>query len=68
MSIAVEIVNEATDEVAAAVGRLALQLSSSAKPMDRKALARVIACKCGSRRISRPGRFHNSGETAILLH
>jgi len=41
MSVTIEVVAEATDEVVAALNRLLPQLSASAAPMDAAALARV---------------------------
>lgn len=43
MTIAVEILDEVTDEVVEAFGRLMPQLSSSAKPLDAAAIAAVAS-------------------------
>ena len=43
MTIGVEVLNEVTDEVVEAFGRLLPQLSSSAKPLDAAALAAVAS-------------------------
>jgi ribosomal protein S18 acetylase RimI-like enzyme len=43
VTIAVEILNEATDEVVEAFGRLLPQLSSSAKPLDAAAVAALAS-------------------------
>ena len=41
MSVQVEVITEATDELVAAFGRLIPQMSRSAPPLDRKALGEV---------------------------
>jgi ribosomal protein S18 acetylase RimI-like enzyme len=43
VTIGVEVLEEVTDEVVEAFGRLLPQLSSSAKPLDAAALAAVVA-------------------------
>ncbi|MGA8113993.1 MAG: GNAT family N-acetyltransferase [Actinocatenispora sp.] len=42
MGVEIEIVREATEEVVAAFGRLLPQLSSSAEPLDRDSLHRLV--------------------------
>jgi ribosomal protein S18 acetylase RimI-like enzyme len=43
MTVTIERLREVTDEVVAAFGRLLPQLSSSAAPLDREALARLLS-------------------------
>jgi ribosomal protein S18 acetylase RimI-like enzyme len=43
MAVQVEVLSEATDEVVKAFGRLLPQLSRSAPPLDRAALAAIVA-------------------------
>lgn len=43
MSVDVEVLNEVTDEVVEAFGRLVPQLSASAPPLDKPALSAVVA-------------------------
>ncbi|MGH3275528.1 MAG: GNAT family N-acetyltransferase [Streptosporangiaceae bacterium] len=43
MSAQVELLHEVTDEVVEAFGRLLPQLSGSAKPLDRAAIARIVS-------------------------
>lgn len=47
-SIEVTVATHATEELVAAFGRLIPQLSTSATPLDRKALAEVIAAPCNT--------------------
>jgi ribosomal protein S18 acetylase RimI-like enzyme len=47
-SVEVSVATEATEELLAAFGRLIPQLSSSAIPLDLKALAEVIAAPCNT--------------------
>jgi GNAT superfamily N-acetyltransferase len=44
MSVEVEVVGEVSGELVEAFGRLLPQLSRSATPLDRQALARIVAC------------------------
>lgn len=44
MTVRIEVLGEATDEAAAALARLLPQLSSSAPPLDRPALHRIVSC------------------------
>lgn len=44
MTVRIEVLDEATDETAAALARLLPQLSRSAPPLDRAALHRILAC------------------------
>jgi ribosomal protein S18 acetylase RimI-like enzyme len=43
VSVDVEVLNEVTDEVVEAFGRLVPQLSTSAPPLDKRALSAIIA-------------------------
>jgi ribosomal protein S18 acetylase RimI-like enzyme len=44
VTVRIEVLGEATDEAAAALARLLPQLSSSAPPLDRPALHRIVSC------------------------
>jgi len=44
MDVQVEVVREATDELVDAFGRLLPQLSSTAEPLDRAAVERLVSC------------------------
>lgn len=44
MTVDVEVVREPTDELVAAFQRLLPQLSSTASPLDRPAVARMLSC------------------------
>jgi ribosomal protein S18 acetylase RimI-like enzyme len=44
VTVNVEVLREATDEAVKAFGRLLPQLSRSAPPLDRAALARILGC------------------------
>ena len=44
MDVQVEIVREATEELVGAFGRLLPQLSSTAEPLDRAAVERLLSC------------------------
>ncbi len=45
MSVSIEVVTDVTDEILSAFSRLLPQLSSTAKPLDRDALSRVVSCE-----------------------
>ncbi|WP_238164594.1 GNAT family N-acetyltransferase [Kribbella pittospori] len=45
VSVAIEVLDEITDEVEEAFGRLMPQLSASAGPLDREALERLVSCE-----------------------
>lgn len=45
VSVRVEVLGEATEEAVAAFGRLLPQLSSSALPLDRASISRLVSCE-----------------------
>jgi ribosomal protein S18 acetylase RimI-like enzyme len=53
MNVQVEIVREAGQEIVEAFGRLLPQLSSSAKPLDREAVDRIVACDANTVLVAR---------------
>ncbi|MFD8082913.1 GNAT family N-acetyltransferase [Kitasatospora sp. NPDC059722] len=53
MSLDVEVVREATDELVAAFAGLLPQLSGSAKPLDHAALAHLVACDSNTLLVAR---------------
>jgi ribosomal protein S18 acetylase RimI-like enzyme len=53
MNVEVEIVREASQEIVDAFGRLLPQLSSSAKPLDREAADRMVACDANTVLVAR---------------
>ena len=53
MDIRVEVVEEAGQELADAFGKLLPQLSRAAEPLDRAALARVVACDANTVLVAR---------------
>jgi ribosomal protein S18 acetylase RimI-like enzyme len=53
VSIHVEVVGEVTGEVVEAFGRLLPQLSRSATPLDRRALAGILACPANTVLVAR---------------
>jgi len=55
MGVKIEVVREASDEVVAAFARLLPQLSTSAKPLDRDGITRVIACDANTLLAARVG-------------
>ncbi len=55
MSIQVEVVQEVSDEVVAAVRRLLPQLSRTATPPDRAQLARIVDCPANAVVLARSG-------------
>jgi len=55
MSLSIEVVTDVTGEVLAAFDRLLPQLSSTAKPLDRAALARTVSCESNTVLIARDG-------------
>jgi ribosomal protein S18 acetylase RimI-like enzyme len=55
VSVKVEVLSEVTDEVEAAFARLLPQLSSSAKPLDRAALVRLVSCEANTVLVARSG-------------
>jgi ribosomal protein S18 acetylase RimI-like enzyme len=55
MTVEIEVVTQATDEVVKAFGRLLPQLSSSAPPLDAQALDLVLACESNTLLVARLG-------------
>ncbi|MGW3102806.1 GNAT family N-acetyltransferase [Streptomyces sp. NPDC001100] len=53
MDVQVEVVREATQELVGAFGRLLPQLSSTAKPLDRAAVERMVSCPTNSVLVAR---------------
>ncbi|MFC0597942.1 GNAT family N-acetyltransferase [Streptomyces palmae] len=53
MDIRVEVIAEASQELVDAFGRLLPQLSSTAKPLDRAALDRMVACDANTVLVAR---------------
>ena len=53
MAVRVEVLSEVTDEAVEAFGRLLPQLSRSAPPLDRAALAHVIGASCNTVLVAR---------------
>jgi ribosomal protein S18 acetylase RimI-like enzyme len=64
-TIEVSIATEATDELARAFGRLIPQLSTTAVPPDRQALAEIIAAPCNTLLLARDRS--NGGEIVGTL-
>jgi ribosomal protein S18 acetylase RimI-like enzyme len=53
MSVEIDVVREASDETVAALARLLPQLSGTAAPPDREALARILACDANTLLVAR---------------
>ncbi|MFI9382033.1 GNAT family N-acetyltransferase [Kutzneria sp. NPDC052558] len=53
MSLSIEAVTDVTDEILTAFSRLLPQLSSTAAPLDRDALARTVSCETNTVLIAR---------------
>jgi ribosomal protein S18 acetylase RimI-like enzyme len=53
MDIQVEVIREASQELVDAFGRLLPQLSSTAAPLDREAVARMVACEANTVLVAR---------------
>ena len=53
MAVRVEVLREVTDETVEAFGRLLPQLSRSAPPLDRAALARIVGASCNTVLVAR---------------
>lgn len=55
VNVRVEVLSEVTDEAIEAFDRLLPQLSSSAKPLDRAALGRLVSCETNTVLLARSG-------------
>jgi ribosomal protein S18 acetylase RimI-like enzyme len=55
VDVDVEVLSEVTDEVVAAFGRLLPQLSSSAPPLDAKALSAIVSAESSTVLVARVG-------------
>jgi ribosomal protein S18 acetylase RimI-like enzyme len=55
MTVEVEVVRETTDEIVDAFGRLLPQLSSSAEPLDREAVERLVREEASTLLVARDG-------------
>jgi ribosomal protein S18 acetylase RimI-like enzyme len=53
MDVQVEVIREASQELVDAFGRLLPQLSSTAAPLDREAVARMVACEANTVLVAR---------------
>jgi len=66
VTIAVEVLDEVTDEAVEAFGRLLPQLSSSAQPVDAAALAAIVASPAVTVLIARSGG-HIAGSLTLAM-
>ncbi|MEV6110150.1 GNAT family N-acetyltransferase [Streptomyces sp. NPDC051940] len=67
MDIHVEIAREASDELVDAFARLLPQLSSTAEPLDREAVERMVACDANTVLVARAGDAIVGTLTLVLL-
>ncbi|SEQ69582.1 Acetyltransferase (GNAT) family protein [Streptomyces sp. yr375] len=67
MDIRVEIIREASQELVGAFGRLLPQLSSSAKPLDREAVDRMVTCDASRVLVARTSDAIVGTLTLVLL-
>ncbi|MEV6480419.1 GNAT family N-acetyltransferase [Streptomyces sp. NPDC051576] len=67
MDVQVEVVREATDELVDAFGRLLPQLSSTAEPLDRAAVGRMVSCTANTVLVARAEGTVVGTLTLVLL-
>lgn len=67
MSVSIEVLTDVTDEVKAAFDRLLPQLSGTAKPLDRAALARTVSCETNNVLIARDGDVIVGSLTLVMF-
>jgi ribosomal protein S18 acetylase RimI-like enzyme len=67
MDVRVEIIREASEELAEAFGRLLPQLSSTAKPLDYEALDRMVSCDANTVLAARTSEAIVGTLTLVLL-
>ncbi len=67
MSLSIEVVTDVTDEILSAFSRLLPQLSSTAKPLDRDALTRVVSCETNTVLIARDGTAIVGSLTLVMF-
>ncbi|MET7485053.1 GNAT family N-acetyltransferase [Streptomyces sp. NPDC005538] len=67
MDVQVEVVREATDELVDAFGRLLPQLSSTAEPLDRAAVGRMVSCAANTVLVARAEGTVVGTLTLVLL-
>lgn len=67
MDVSVEIAREASQELVDAFGRLLPQLSSTAKPLDHEAVARMVTCDANTVLVARTSDGIVGTLTLLLL-
>ncbi|MEU5098130.1 GNAT family N-acetyltransferase [Streptomyces sp. NPDC020996] len=67
MPIRVDVVSEASQEIVDAFGRLLPQLSSTAKPLDREAVDRMVRCDANTVLVARTPEAIVGTLTLVLL-
>jgi len=67
VTVQVEVLSEATDEAVEAFGRLLPQLSRSAPPLDKAALAQIIAAPASTLLIARSGDGTITGTLTLVM-
>jgi ribosomal protein S18 acetylase RimI-like enzyme len=67
MSVSIEVVTDVTDEILSAFSRLLPQLSSTARPLDRDALSRVVSCETNTVLIARDGAAIVGSLTLVMF-
>jgi ribosomal protein S18 acetylase RimI-like enzyme len=67
VTVQVEVLGEVTDEALGAFGRMLPQLSRSAPPLDRSALAAIVGCPANTVLISRSAGLINGTLTLVMF-
>jgi ribosomal protein S18 acetylase RimI-like enzyme len=67
VGVRVEVLSEVTDEAVEAFDRLLPQLSRSAKPLDRAALARLVSCETNTVLLARSGELIVGTLTLVMF-
>ncbi|MGW0865623.1 GNAT family N-acetyltransferase [Streptomyces sp. NPDC002611] len=67
MDIRVEIIREPSEELLDALGRLLPQLSTTARPLDRAAVDRLVSCDANTVLVARSGGAIVGTLTLVLL-
>ncbi|MFI1568436.1 GNAT family N-acetyltransferase [Streptomyces sp. NPDC020490] len=67
MHLRVDVVREASQEIVDALGRLLPQLSSTAKPLDREAVDRMVRCDANTVLVARTPEAIVGTLTLVLL-
>ncbi|MET7679533.1 GNAT family N-acetyltransferase [Streptomyces sp. NPDC005423] len=67
MDVQVEVAREASEELVAALGRLLPQLSSTAEPLDRAAVERMVSCPATTVLVARTGGTIAGTLTLVLF-